>query len=71
MKWALLAVECNLLISLSHPFWDFVRLFWLQLKEETSVHGSDEEIDDQPEAGSDDDLSDDVDRHDPEEVKIY
>ncbi|XP_024029950.1 P-loop NTPase domain-containing protein LPA1 homolog 1 isoform X1 [Morus notabilis] len=39
-----------------------------ELKEETSVHGSDEEIDDQPEAGSDDDLSDDVDRHDPEEV---
>ncbi|XP_038722198.1 P-loop NTPase domain-containing protein LPA1 homolog 2-like isoform X2 [Tripterygium wilfordii] len=39
-----------------------------ELKEELSVHGSDEEIDDPPEADSDDDLSDDHDRHVHEEV---
>lgn len=40
----------------------------LQLKEELSVHGSDEEVDDPPEVDSDDDLSDDGDNHDHEEV---
>ncbi|GLT60758.1 hypothetical protein SLA2020_335110 [Shorea laevis] len=39
-----------------------------ELKEELSVHGSDEEIDDPPEAGSDDDLSDDVDEEILEEI---
>lgn len=34
------------------------------------MHGSDEEIDDPPEAGSDDDLSDDVDKEILEEVWI-
>lgn len=34
------------------------------------MHGSDEEVDDQLEPGSDEDLSDDGDKHDPEEVKI-
>ncbi|XP_061356940.1 P-loop NTPase domain-containing protein LPA1 homolog 2 [Gastrolobium bilobum] len=39
-----------------------------ELKEELSVHGSDEEIDDQLEVGSDDDFSDDGDKHIHEEV---
>ncbi|KAL2328576.1 hypothetical protein Fmac_022003 [Flemingia macrophylla] len=39
-----------------------------ELKEDFSVHGSDEEIDDQPEVGSDEDLSDDGDKHVHEEV---
>ncbi|CAI8592417.1 unnamed protein product [Vicia faba] len=39
-----------------------------ELKEDLSVHGSDEEIDDQLEAGSDDDFSDDGDKHIHEEV---
>ncbi|GMN24951.1 hypothetical protein TIFTF001_000737 [Ficus carica] len=39
-----------------------------ELKEENSVHGSDEEVDDQLEPGSDEDFSDDGDKHDPEEV---
>lgn len=34
------------------------------------MHGSDEEIDDPPEAGSDDDLSDDGDKEILEEVWI-
>lgn len=33
------------------------------------MHGSDEEIDDQLEVGSDDDLSDDGDKHIHEEVE--
>ena len=43
-------------------------LFLCQLKEELSVDGSDEEVDDQPEAGSDEDFSDDGDKHLAEEV---
>ncbi|XP_062082212.1 P-loop NTPase domain-containing protein LPA1 homolog 1-like isoform X2 [Humulus lupulus] len=39
-----------------------------ELKEENSVNGSDEEVDDQPEAGSDDDFSDDGDKLVDEEV---
>ncbi|KAE8037797.1 hypothetical protein FH972_010356 [Carpinus fangiana] len=39
-----------------------------ELKEELSVHGSDEEIDDTHEAGSDDDLSDDNDKEVLEEI---
>ncbi|KAK9999118.1 hypothetical protein SO802_018721 [Lithocarpus litseifolius] len=39
-----------------------------ELKEELSVHGSDEEVDDPPEVGSDDDLSDDVDKEVDEEI---
>ncbi|XP_027341964.1 P-loop NTPase domain-containing protein LPA1 homolog 1-like isoform X1 [Abrus precatorius] len=39
-----------------------------ELMEELSVHGSDEEIDDQLEVGSDDDFSDDGDKHIHEEV---
>ncbi|KAI9077117.1 hypothetical protein K1719_040939 [Acacia pycnantha] len=39
-----------------------------ELKEEHSVHGSDEEIDDPPEIGSDDDLSDGRDQRDDDEV---
>ncbi|TKY48558.1 P-loop NTPase domain-containing protein LPA1-like 1 [Spatholobus suberectus] len=39
-----------------------------ELKEEHSVQGSDEEIDDQVEVGSDDDFSDDGDKHIHEEV---
>lgn len=39
-----------------------------ELKEDFSVHGSDEEIDDQPEVGSDEDFSDDVDKDAHEEV---
>ncbi|XP_058780154.1 P-loop NTPase domain-containing protein LPA1 homolog 1-like isoform X3 [Vicia villosa] len=39
-----------------------------ELKEDLSVHGSDEEIDDQLEVGSDDDFSDDGDKHIHEEV---
>ncbi|XP_020214522.1 P-loop NTPase domain-containing protein LPA1 homolog 1 [Cajanus cajan] len=39
-----------------------------ELKEDFSVHGSDEEIDDQPEVGSDEDFSDDGDKHAHEEV---
>ncbi|XP_030961499.1 P-loop NTPase domain-containing protein LPA1 homolog 1-like [Quercus lobata] len=39
-----------------------------ELKEELSVHGSDEEVDDPPEVGSDDDLSDDVDKLVDEEI---
>lgn len=43
----------------------------LQLKEEQSVHGSDEEVDDPPEADSDEDLSDDTDNQVIEEVTNY
>ncbi|KAG6681962.1 hypothetical protein I3842_13G115800 [Carya illinoinensis] len=39
-----------------------------ELKEEHSVHGSDEEIDDPPEAATDDDLSDDHDKEVLEEI---
>ncbi|RYQ97969.1 P-loop NTPase domain-containing protein LPA1 homolog 2 isoform X1 [Arachis hypogaea] len=39
-----------------------------EVKEDLSVHGSDEEIDDQLEAGSDEDLSDDGDKHRHEEI---
>ena len=39
-----------------------------QLKEENSVHGSDEEVDDPPEMDSDDDLSDDGRKQIQEEV---
>nr|POF03748.1 p-loop ntpase domain-containing protein lpa1 like 1 [Quercus suber] len=39
-----------------------------ELKEELSVHGSDEEVDDPPEVGSDDDLSDDFDKDVDEEI---
>ncbi|MED6144719.1 hypothetical protein PIB30_118500 [Stylosanthes scabra] len=39
-----------------------------EVKEDLSVDGSDEEIDDQLEAGSDEDLSDDGDKHRHEEV---
>ncbi|KAF5744735.1 hypothetical protein HS088_TW07G00314 [Tripterygium wilfordii] len=39
-----------------------------ELMEELSVHGSDEEVDDPPEADSDDDLSDDHDKHVHDEV---
>ncbi|XP_024926192.3 P-loop NTPase domain-containing protein LPA1 homolog 1 isoform X2 [Ziziphus jujuba] len=39
-----------------------------ELKEENSVHGSDEEADDPPEAGSDEDFSDDGDKHVHEEI---
>ncbi|KAK7846028.1 p-loop ntpase domain-containing protein lpa1 like protein 1 [Quercus suber] len=39
-----------------------------ELKEELSVHGSDEEVDDPPEVGSDDDLSDDFDKEVDEEI---
>lgn len=39
-----------------------------ELKEDFSVHGSDEEIDDQPDAGSDEDFSDDDHKLDHEEV---
>ncbi|XP_027348255.1 P-loop NTPase domain-containing protein LPA1 homolog 1-like [Abrus precatorius] len=39
-----------------------------ELKEDFSVHGSDEEIDYQLEVGSDEDFSDDVDKHIHEEV---
>ncbi|XP_040862959.1 P-loop NTPase domain-containing protein LPA1 homolog 1 isoform X3 [Glycine max] len=39
-----------------------------ELKEDFSVHGSDEEIDDQPEVGSDEDFSDDGGKHALEEV---
>jgi hypothetical protein len=45
-------------------------LLFVQLKEELSVHGSDEEIDDPPEAGSEDDLSDDNDKEVLEELCI-
>ena len=48
----------------------FNYLLFVQLKEELSVHGSDEEIDDTHEAGSDDDLSDDNDKEVLEEVWI-
>lgn len=41
---------CYLMISVGHLFF--------QLKEEESVYGSDEEVDESPEAGSDEDLSD-------------
>lgn len=40
----------------------------LQLKEEQSVHGSDEEVDDPLEADSDEDLSDKTDEQALEEV---
>ncbi|XP_050212465.1 P-loop NTPase domain-containing protein LPA1 homolog 1-like isoform X2 [Mercurialis annua] len=39
-----------------------------ELKEEQSVHGSDEEVDDPPEVDSDEDFSDDEDHHVDEEV---
>ncbi|XP_068503690.1 P-loop NTPase domain-containing protein LPA1 homolog 1-like isoform X1 [Phaseolus vulgaris] len=39
-----------------------------ELKEDFSVHGSDEENDDQPEVGSDEDYSDEADKHGHEEV---
>ncbi|XP_061364754.1 P-loop NTPase domain-containing protein LPA1 homolog 1-like isoform X2 [Gastrolobium bilobum] len=39
-----------------------------ELKEDFSVHGSDEEIDDHPEVGSDEDFSDDNDKHVHDEV---
>lgn len=39
-----------------------------ELKEDFSVHGSDEEIDDQPEVGSDEDFSDDGNKDGHEEV---
>ncbi|KDP44001.1 hypothetical protein JCGZ_05468 [Jatropha curcas] len=39
-----------------------------ELKEENSVHGSDEEVDDPPEADSDEDFSDDGDNHIDEEI---
>ncbi|KAL5565755.1 hypothetical protein UlMin_028919 [Ulmus minor] len=39
-----------------------------ELKEENSVYGSDEEVDDPPEVGSDEDLSDDDDKQIGEEV---
>ncbi|XP_027341966.1 P-loop NTPase domain-containing protein LPA1 homolog 1-like isoform X3 [Abrus precatorius] len=41
-----------------------------ELMEELSVHGSDEEIDDQLEVGSDDDFSDDGDKHIHEEAQL-
>lgn len=44
-------------------------LFFYQLKEEHSVHGSDEENDDPPEVDSDEDLSDDGHNQNQEEVK--
>ena len=34
------------------------------------MYGSDEEIDDQPEVGSDEDFSDDVDKHVHDEVEF-
>ncbi|KAI8524104.1 hypothetical protein RHMOL_Rhmol13G0123600 [Rhododendron molle] len=40
-----------------------------KLKEEHSVHGSDEEVDDPPEVNSDDDLSDDGQKEIPEEME--
>lgn len=43
---------------------------FLQLKEEQSVHGSDEEVDDPLEADSDEDLSDKTDEQALEEVSI-
>ena len=51
--------------------WIFNCFLFIQLKEELSVHGSDEEVDDPPEVGSDDDLSDDGDKEVDEEVWIY
>jgi hypothetical protein len=43
----------------------------LQLKEELSVHGSDEEADDPPEVDSDEDPSDDdAEKHNHEEVCV-
>ncbi|KAF2292169.1 hypothetical protein GH714_014748 [Hevea brasiliensis] len=39
-----------------------------ELKEEHSVHGSDEEVDDPPEVDSDEDYSDDGDKHVQEEI---
>ncbi|XP_048233676.1 P-loop NTPase domain-containing protein LPA1 homolog 1 isoform X2 [Ricinus communis] len=39
-----------------------------ELKEEQSVHGSDEEVDDPPEVDSDEDFSDDGDQHVHEEI---
>lgn len=44
------------------------RLSILQLKEENSVYGSDEEVDDQPEVDTDEDFSDDGDKEVHEEV---
>ena len=48
---------------------DCVFLF-SQLKEEQSVFGSDEEVDDPPEVDSDEDLSDDGNKQIHEEVRI-
>ncbi|KAG4988986.1 hypothetical protein JHK84_031548 [Glycine max] len=42
-----------------------------ELKEDFSVHGSDEEIDDQPEVGSDEDFSDDGGKHALEEFQVF
>ena len=39
-----------------------------QLKEDNSVHGSDEEVDESADAGSDEELSDDGDKQVDEEV---
>ncbi|BFG34479.1 hypothetical protein CerSpe_207530 [Prunus speciosa] len=39
-----------------------------ELKEENSVHGSDEEVDEEADAGSDEELSDDGDKQDYEEI---
>lgn len=41
---------------------------YLQLKEDNSVHGSDEEVDESADVGSDEELSDDDDKQVDEEV---
>lgn len=58
-------VTCSGLFFL---FGIFIVFSLLQLKEENSVHGSDEEVDDPPEACSDEDFSDDGDKQVHEEV---
>lgn len=50
--------------------WSVAGVPCFQLKEEQSVHGSDEEVDDAPEVDTDDDTSDDEQKQIHEEVLV-